>query len=229
VTSTRGAGAQAQETPGAALGPPSGDEQRLIGRAVHDTLAKAELHRWAPGTEIDEGARSAALRRIAANATSAQGLDERRAEEVERLVRSALGSPTVRSVAATRHFRELPLAAPIDLAPDHPGSRSGVVEGFADLVGELDDGLVVIDFKTFVDRGAGSHATDPEHLCQVAAYAYALRSATGRPVTRAVVCYLFPDGADEVSLAGAELEAAVEDVVMTARLAGLEAATTPSR
>jgi ATP-dependent helicase/nuclease subunit A len=200
---------------------PNGDEQRLIGRAVHDTLAKLAFDRWA-AAGTDEAERSAEVSAIATAATEAQGLDGGRSPQVARLVGHALGAPTVRAIAKARHFRELPLEAPVEL----PGGRSGVIEGFADLVGQLEDGLVVVDFKTFVDRQTGSHAADPEHLRQVAAYAYALESATGLPVDRAVVCYLFDDGADEVSLSGEALAATVDDVLAAA---GRAAAVSPSR
>jgi ATP-dependent helicase/nuclease subunit A len=224
VTSTRDVGPRRLDGRTASA-PPSGDEQRLIGRAVHDTLAKVDLGLWADSATVDEGARAVALRLLAETATQAQDLGEERAVEVERLVGHALGAPTVRTVAGARHFRELPLAAPVDL--DDEGA--GVIEGFADLVGQLGDGLVVVDFKTFVDRGRGSHLTDPEHLRQVAAYAYALRLATGFPVDRAVVCYLFDDGADEASLTGAALDAAIDDVLDAARRAAHEATAIPSR
>jgi ATP-dependent exoDNAse (exonuclease V) beta subunit len=222
VTSTRtGTGSP---RPGASepLEPPSGEEQRLIGRAVHDTLAKLELDRWAAGAQDDE-TWWAEVSRVAASATDAQGLEGGRSPQVARLVGHALGAPTVRAIARARHFRELPLQAPVAL----PGGRTGVVEGVADLVGQLDNGFVVVDFKTFVDRKTGSHATDPEHLRQVAAYAYALESATGQPVDRAVVCYLFDDGADEVSISGAALAATVDDVLADAGRAVLVAS--PSR
>ena len=189
---------------------------------MHDTLAKLELERFAAGAPAGVGERSTEVARRAAVATDAQGLDSGRSAQVARLVGHALGAPTVRAIAGVRHFGELPLEAPVEL----PGGGTGVIEGFADLVGELDEGLVVVDFKTFVDRGTGSHATNPEHLRQVAAYAYALESATGLPVERAVVCYLFDDGADEVTLSGSALAATVADVLAAARAA---ATATPSR
>jgi ATP-dependent helicase/nuclease subunit A len=225
ISSTRSDARDRQTTVDESLAPPSGDEQRLIGRAVHDTLAKVDLDQWAVGTAIGEESRRAALLRISLVATQAQGLDDARAPAVARLAWHALGSPTVQAIAGVRCFRELPLAAPIELA----ATAGGVVEGFADLVGHGDDGLVVVDFKTFTDRGRRSHATDPEHLLQVAAYAYALRAATGLRVARAVVCYLFEDGADEVSLSDAALEAAMTDVVQAARRAAQEPAISPSR
>ncbi|HXQ19583.1 MAG TPA: UvrD-helicase domain-containing protein [Acidimicrobiales bacterium] len=225
VHSTRDPSQGRDEEPAGRLAPPSGEEQRLVGRAVHDTLAKVDLRGWADGPAVEDAGRSEALRLLAETATRAQGLEEARAADVARLARRALGAPTVRALAGVRHFRELPLAAPVE-----PGNGdAGVIEGFADLVGQLVDGLVVVDFKTFVDRHTRSHATNPEHLRQVAAYAYALRCATGLPVTRAVVCYLFDDGADEVALMGEALDAAIADVLDAARRAAREGLASPSR
>jgi ATP-dependent exoDNAse (exonuclease V) beta subunit len=225
VTSTRDGGSPADERRPPAPAPAGGDEQRLIGRAVHDTLAKVDLGLWADNAAADEGTRGAALRVIADVATRAQGLGEDRTVEVERLARHALESPTVRALAGVRNFRELPLAAPVDLDDE----EAGVIDGFADLVGLEGDGLVVVDFKTFVDRGSGSHSADPEHLRQVAAYAYALRLATGFPVDRAVVCYLFDDGADEASLSGTGLDAAIDDLLDAARRTARDERAIPSR
>jgi ATP-dependent helicase/nuclease subunit A len=197
------------------LEPPTGEEQRLIGRAVHDTLAKLDLRPWANATQAEGSMVS--LIETAAIATRAQGLVDGRALEVTRLVQHALGSPSVRLVAGHRHFKELLLAAPLDLGPDSAGP--GVLDGFADLVGETEKGLVVIDFKTFVPRATTAHETNPEHLSQVAAYAYALREATGLTVSRAVVCYLFFDGTEEAIIEGASLEAAITELLETARRA----------
>jgi ATP-dependent exoDNAse (exonuclease V) beta subunit len=179
---------------------------RRIGRAVHDALAKIEL----PSTGIltDDAAG------IAAGAARAQHLEEAGVALVVALVRSAVGSPLLRSIAAGRHWKELPLAAPLPAADGaHEG---GVIEGFADLVGESSAGLVVVDFKT-----AAGRSSSRQYLWQVALYAYALGAATGRRVDRVVVTYLGTEGTEEESLAGAELDAAIDQVLATARSAGV--------
>ncbi|MGH9047835.1 MAG: hypothetical protein ACRDVW_11080, partial [Acidimicrobiales bacterium] len=56
-------------------------------------------------------------------------------------------------------------------------------------------------------------------LGQVATYAYVLREATGRSVTRAVVAYLDEGHAEEETLEGAPLEAMMADVLRSARAA----------
>jgi ATP-dependent exoDNAse (exonuclease V) beta subunit len=123
------------------------------------------------------------------------------------LVRSAVASPLVRSIAAGRHWKELPLAAP--LRTEHGGS---VIEGFADLVGQSQAGLVVIDFKTAAGRSSSG-----QYLVQVAIYAYALREATGRSVQRVVVSYLGVDRTEEEWLEGPDLDAAIADALGAAR------------
>jgi len=175
------------------------ETQRRIGRAVHDALAKIDL-------PVD-GVLSGADIETSRSAATTQHLDGTDADEVVSLVSSAVSSPVVTSLAARRHWKELPLAAP--LVGD--GESHVVVEGFADLVGETDDGLVVVDFKT-----AAGRSSSLQYLWQVAIYAYAIRKSTGRPVTRVVVLYLHDDGADEESLEGAALDAVIDEVLQAA-------------
>ena len=172
---------------------------------MHDALAKIELPSSGVLTEDAAG--------IAATAAQAQHLDEAAAVLVVELVRSAIGSPLLRSIASGRHWKELPLAAPLPTADGE--LEGGVIEGFADLVGESPAGLVVVDFKTSAGRSSST-----QYLWQVALYAYALSAATGRKVDRVVVTYLRVDGTEEESLAGAELAAAIDQVLATARSAG---------
>ena len=74
---------------------------------------------------------------------------------------------------------------------------------------------MVVDFKT----GAG-RSSSAEYLLQVAVYAYALRETTGREVARVVVVYLGADGTEEDSLEGADLDAAIAQVLAAARPGG---------
>jgi ATP-dependent exoDNAse (exonuclease V) beta subunit len=112
-----------------------------------------------------------------------------------------------------RHWKELPLAAPLPAEDAEHGG--GVIEGFADLVGETPAGLVVVDFKTAAGRSSST-----QYLWQVALYAYALGAATQRRVDRVIVTYLGTDGTEEESLAGAELDAAIDEVLTAVRSAG---------
>jgi ATP-dependent exoDNAse (exonuclease V) beta subunit len=178
------------------------ESQRRIGRAVHDALAKVRLPRSGVLSEED--------RRIADSSARAQHLSDTHAALVVALVSRAVAAPTVRALAARRHWKELALAAPL---PGGDGSaHASVLEGFADLVGESDEGLVVVDFKTAASRSASA-----QYLSQVAAYAYALREATGRSVAKVSVLYLNVDGAEEDSLAGEALEDAIAAVLEAGR------------
>lgn len=181
--------------------------QRHIGRAVHDALARTSLP--------PDGTMSSEAAEVARGAARAQHLGEAVADRVVALVASAMASPLVRSLAAGRHWKELPLAAPIGSVGQ--GADHAVLEGFADLVGESEEGLTVVDFKT-----AAGQSPALQYLEQVAAYAYALRQATGRPVVRVAVCYLHEDGTDEERLEGAALESAIETVLAAARPAADE-------
>jgi ATP-dependent exoDNAse (exonuclease V) beta subunit len=174
-------------------------DQQGVGRAVHDALAKIPLP--------PDGVLTNDAIIVAGNAARAHHLAESDTALVIGLVRSAVASPLVRSIAAGRHWKELPLAAPVPLA----GDDRGVIEGFADLVGESADGLVVVDFKTTVGRSSSM-----QYLLQVALYAYALTAVTGQVVHRVVVAYLNAAGVDEMSLEGADLETAIARVLLVA-------------
>jgi ATP-dependent helicase/nuclease subunit A len=172
--------------------------QRQIGRAVHEALAKVDFN--------PDGALSPAAAELARAAARAHHLEGELVELTVALVGQALASPSVRALAARRHWKELPLVA----AVEHPSGVT-VVEGFADLVGETENGLVVIDFKTSADP-----ESNPEYLGQVAAYVYALRLATGRPVTQAVISHLDAGSTTEEVLEGEALERWVRRVLMAA-------------
>jgi ATP-dependent helicase/nuclease subunit A len=172
--------------------------QRQIGRAVHEALAKIDFN--------PDGALSPAAAELARASARTHHLEGELVELTVTLVGQALASPSVRALATRRHWKELPLVAAVD-GP----SGVTVVEGFADLVGETENGLVVIDFKTSADP-----ESNPEHLGQVAAYVYALRLATGRPVTRAVISHLDAGSTTEEVLEGEALERWVRRVLVAA-------------
>jgi ATP-dependent helicase/nuclease subunit A len=173
--------------------------QRRIGRAVHDALAKIQLP--------TDGVLSDDARAVVMASAHSQHLEEPQAARVVGLVESAVSSALVRSIAAGRHWKELPLAAPLE-DEVRTAAATPVVEGFADLVGESAGGLVVVDFKTATGRSSAA-----EYLLQVAVYAYAIRKATGRRVERVVVSYLGIDGTEEEALDGDELETAIAGVL----------------
>jgi ATP-dependent exoDNAse (exonuclease V) beta subunit len=121
---------------------------------------------------------------------------------VLRLVRAALGSPTVREAATAPHWREVYACTPV-------GGR--LLEGYVDLLYEREGELVVVDYKT-------AATDDPDDLdrrtagyrLQGASYAVALESATGQRVARVAFLYLTPSGAVERQLD--DLPAAMEHV-----------------
>ena len=160
-----------------------------VGRAVHGVLQTIDL---ATGTGVDDA--------VAAQCQAEAVPD--RADDVRRLVRDALGAPSVRAAATSPHWREVYACTPI-------GDR--LLEGYVDLLYRGDHGLVVVDHKT-------SASADPDELdrrvggyrLQGAAYAVAVGRATGEPVTRVVFLFLTPQGAVERELA--DLGAAMADV-----------------
>jgi ATP-dependent helicase/nuclease subunit A len=134
-----------------------------LGRAVHAVLQVADL---SGGEGIDALARAQA---------AAESIPER-AAEVAALARAACATEAVRRAAALRHWREVPLGAPV----------GGVLlEGFVDLLYELPDRrLVVVDYKTDAVRGAGIDSRMERYRLQGGVYALLVAETTGREVAR---------------------------------------------
>lgn len=148
-----------------------------IGRAVHAVLQSIDL---TSGDALEGAARAQA---------AAEGIPAR-ADEVARLVSSALRSSAVQqAVACERYWRELYVGAPVD---------GIVIEGFIDLLYDTPDGLVVVDYKTDAVPGATEiDAAVQRYRLQGAAYAVALEQSLGRPVARCVFVFTRPTGAIE--------------------------------
>jgi ATP-dependent helicase/nuclease subunit A len=176
---------------------------RHIGRAVHAALADIDLTtRCDPaGRSSDEIARAHAL---------AQGVAGQ-ASEVATMVERALASPTVVRAASRRYWREVSVTTPV--------GTGGVLEGFVDLLFEDDNGLVVVDYKT--DRltvPSPSPDTLATYLLQVAAYAFALESSTGRRVHRCVLVFAGGEAPLERTLQAEDLAAAEDEARRVADL-----------
>ena len=160
-----------------------------VGRAVHGVLQAVDL---ATGEGLDAAVASQC------EAEAVVG----RADEVRRLVTSALGSQSVRAAAAGDHWKELYVCAPL-------GDRQ--LEGYIDLLYRGPDGLVVVDYKT-------SATSDPADLAgrvdgyrvQGASYARVVGTTTGEPVTKVTFVFLTPDGAIELDLP--DLGPAMEEI-----------------
>jgi ATP-dependent helicase/nuclease subunit A len=152
-----------------------------VGRAVHAVLQTIDL-------ETDTGIDSAVAAQCEAEAVN------ERLGDVRELVISALGAPSVREAAASPHWREVYVCAPI-------GAR--LLEGYIDLLYRTPDGLVVIDYKT----SASSDSAELDRRTEVysrqgASYALAVASATGERVVRVTFVFLTPTGAVERHLVG---------------------------
>jgi ATP-dependent helicase/nuclease subunit A len=160
-----------------------------LGRAVHAVLQTIDL---GTGAGVEATARAQAL---------AEGLAGREAE-IRELVESVLASPAVQSAAAAKHWREVPVGAPID---------GVLVEGFIDLLYEGADGLVVVDYKTdLLPTESALDAALARYTLQGAAYSLALEAALGTPVAHCVFVFARPGGA--VERAVADLPGAVATV-----------------
>ena len=160
-----------------------------VGRAVHAVLQTVDL---ATGEGLEDLARAQA---------TAEGVDSRRADVV-RLARAGLATSVARAAAASRHWRELWVAAPV---------AGRLVEGYIDLLYKGPDGLVVVDWKTDRVESDDDKATLlARYRLQGAGYAAAVEAVTGQPVARVVFGFLRTEGAVEADLP--DLSAAIKEV-----------------
>ena len=140
-----------------------------VGRAVHSVLQTIDL---VTGDGIEETSRAQA---------AAEGIPQRWAE-VARLARVAVDSDVVRrAVAASRFWREVPVAAPMS---------NGVLQGFIDVLFEEDGNLVVVDYKTDAVDSDDVDDAAARYGPQGGAYALAVQKATGKPVTEVLFLFL---------------------------------------
>jgi len=173
-----------------------------VGRAVHGVLQTIDL---ASGAGLD----AAVAAQCEAEAVPQQD------RTVARLVRDALGAPSVRRAATSPHWREVYACTPVD------GGR--LLEGYIDLLYRGPGGLAIIDYKTAAtaDPAELDRRTDG-YAFQGASYALAIGAATGETVTGVTLVFLTPEGAVERTLA--DLGARMEEVAAVVR-AGSEVVT----
>ncbi len=134
-----------------------------LGRAVHAVLQVVDLQ---TGEGLEDLARAQA---------AAEGVPDR-AAEVAALARAEWASEPARRAAGLRHWREVPLGAPVD---------GVLLEGFVDLLYELPDGrLVVVDYKTDAVHGAEVDRRMERYRLQGGVYALLLEAVTQREVAR---------------------------------------------
>ena len=151
---------------------------RPIGRAVHAALDTI-VGTGAGATEADR--ESACLRAAQDEGVAVEG--------VAVLVQAAITSSLMRNaLSAPRRWSELYRAAPVD----SEGVR--LVEGFADLVFEGPEGLILVDYKTdeSMDDDTRQHYAE-----QLAAYEMLIERATGTRVTSRRILHLASSGASE--------------------------------
>jgi ATP-dependent helicase/nuclease subunit A len=144
-----------------------------LGRAVHATLQSLP---W--------DADVAAIEAVARAQAVAEAIPGRAAEAAS-LVRVALASQAAqRARTARRALREVPFAFKQD---------GVIVEGFADLVIEHEDGIEIVDWKTDRVPGDAVPARLENYRTQAGLYVLGLRNATGRPVTRVTYVFVSPN------------------------------------
>jgi len=133
--------------------------------------------------------------RVATTLALPQGLNDEAAEAAAGLVTAGLASDVMRSATqARRSWKEVPVVTEVD---------GGLLEGTIDLLFEDDDGLVIVDYKTNIPGEGGVPALADHYAPQMRSYAAAMRQATGREVSRAVL--LFLRGGDDGSVIEADI------------------------
>lgn len=158
---------------------------RPVGRALHAALDRLFSAARPPGeAEVDAASR---------RAVDAEGIPDGY-DDVRRRVGAAVNSDLgIEAFAAQRRWTELYLAT-----PQHQ-DEVRLVEGYADLVFDTADGLVLVDHKSDAALPADSLA---HYRAQLGGYAELLRRATGRPVARQLLLHLPGDTATVVDLTG---------------------------
>jgi ATP-dependent helicase/nuclease subunit A len=128
------------------------------------------------------------------------------------LVRVALASQAAqRARTARRALREVPFAFKQD---------GVIVEGFADLVIEHEDGIEIVDWKTDRVPGDAVSARLENYKTQAGLYVLGLQNATGRPVTRVTYVFVSPNREASIgeppALAAAALQRLRDEAVTSA-------------
>lgn len=156
---------------------------RPVGRALHAALDWLFGAAGPPSRiEIDRATRRAVVE---------EGILDAH-EDVRQRVGAAMSSAiAAEAFGAQRRWTELYLAAPQE------GEEVRLVEGYADLVFDTEDGLVLVDHKSDAVLPGESLA---HYQAQLDGYADLLRRATGRPVVRQVLLHVPGNTATVVEL-----------------------------
>lgn len=156
---------------------------RPLGRAVHAALDQI--------ARIGISVTPAQISAASAAAADDEGIPHQ-AGEVQARVSAGVESDLMQlALAAPRRWSELYLAAPVEAG----GVR--LVEGFADLLFEGAEGLVLVDYKTDEVLSPESHQHYAE---QLSAYAELIERATGMSVTARRILHLSSDRATVFSV-----------------------------
>jgi ATP-dependent helicase/nuclease subunit A len=165
-----------------------------LGRAVHAALQSLP---W----DADD----ATIEAVATAQTVAEAIPNR-AADAARLIRVALNSPAAqRARVARRALREVPFAFK---QPDT--NPPIVIEGFADLVIENEDGIEIVDWKTDAVEASAVEERLKKYRTQAGLYVLGIERATKRRVTAVSYVFVSPNQerspGDPVELAAAALQ-----------------------
>ncbi len=159
------------------------------GTALHTAMQAVRLDRTeskkALGEELERLAKEGYLTQ-----QQAQGVD---VGAMARFFASPLGE---RLRSCTTPHREYPfslLAPAQQFYPNAPAEDEVLLQGVIDCWFETEEGIVLLDFKT--DRVSAAQAAErgERYRGQLAAYAYALETLSGKPVVARLLCFLYPN------------------------------------
>ncbi len=161
-------------------GPPVTDPARpdlafagvSFGTLVHDVFEAVPL----------PGATPEFVRDLVRSLAASRGAGDGAADAAAELVLRGLATDVMRRAAgAARAWKEVPVVVAVD---------DGLLEGTIDLLFEDGDGLVIVDYKTNIPGEGGVGALAAHYAPQMRHYASAVRTASGRDVSRAVLLFL---------------------------------------
>ena len=185
-------------------GPVDGDDDRSpLSKGRAGTQVGSAVHAVLQTVALDADPDS--LQPVAEAHAEAEGISQH-TKTVAALAQSALESDNVREAAASDHWKELFVAAPVD---------GVVVEGYIDLLYRTPDGLVVVDYKTDdIHDDDVLEAKVDRYRLQLAAYSLSVEQAVGEEVNRCVLVFARQGReATEVVISGEDLAAAQQEVL----------------
>ena len=180
-----------------------------IGKAVHAAMQRILE---ASDADIDRVAK------VAKHEAHKHNVSEH-VDEIKELVIATLNTPLLKRILSIPH-QDIWVETPVAVRLDSDGDQTtNILEGKVDLIYQLADGtLGVADFKTDRSFNRLVKGMAQPYVPQLAAYAYAVQQATGKPVSEA--CLLFSrvaiENPQEAEYWISDIESEIQQILMLA-------------